>query len=302
MENNQPLVTVITPSYNHVKYIEQAIESIVNQTYKNIEYFIVDDGSTDGTHELFVELKKKYTNFTFEKHKENRGHVRLSETVDKAKGKYVTFLSSDDWFLPEKIEKQVKLFESLPEDYGVVYSGGLRFFMDIDEYQEPRTNKLMKRGYILRELLTEPFFIYPITPMIKKECFDYYRFSENFRAEGEAIYFKIAMRYKFDFIDEPLAVMRDHSDNTGKEVERMLADNIRYREELFNHKDFPEELKYLRIELISKIYFLKGWEMIRLRKNYIEGLDNLKKAFKLRKRYFFNVRFLLGYILASLKK
>lgn len=302
MENNQPLVTVITPSYNHAKYIEEAIQSIVNQTYKNIEYFIVDDGSTDGTHELFDELKKKYPNFTFEKNVENRGHIRFSETVDKSKGKYICWLSSDDWFLPEKIEKQVELFERLSDDYGVVYSGGLRYFMDTQEYHEPKTNKSMKRGYILKELLTEPFFIYPITPMIKRDCFNYYRFSEKYKAEGEAIFFKIAMRYKFDYIDEPLVVMRDHSGNIGKDIKQMLKDNISYREELFNHSDFPNNLKYLKNELLAKIYFLKGWEMIRIKKDYKEGILNLKKAVNLKKVYLFNIRFLLGYILASIKK
>ena len=137
--------------------------------------------------------------------------------------------------------------------------------------------------------------------MIRRECFSFYRFSENYRAEGEAIYFKIAMRYKFDFIDEPLVVMRDHSANTGKNIKVMLADNIMIREELFKHPDFPEELKYLKNKLLAKIYFLKGWELIRLKKQYEDGLFNLKKAFKLRPVYVFNIRFLLGYIYSTLK-
>ncbi|MHA6280394.1 glycosyltransferase family 2 protein [Salinimicrobium sp. CAU 1759] len=302
MQNNLPLVTVITPSYNHVDYIEQAIESVARQTYKNIEYFIVDDGSTDGTHELFVKLKKEYPQFIFEVHKENRGHIRFSETVAKANGKYICWLSSDDWYLPEKIEKQVNLIESLPEDYGVVYSGGLRYFMDTKTYREPATNKMMRRGRILKELLTEPFFIYPITPMVKKECFDYYSFSPKYRAEGEAIYFKIAMRYKFDYVDEPLVVMRDHSGNIGKEIHTMLEDNINARKELFSHPDFPEDLKYLKNKIISRIYFLKGWEMIRLKNLYKSGFENLKKAFILRPKYIFNPRFLFGILYSFFKK
>lgn len=302
MPKNLPLVTIITPSYNHVEYIEQAIESVVSQTYKNIEYFIVDDGSTDGTHELFKVLEKKYPDFHFEVHKENRGHIRFSETVEKANGNYICWLSSDDWFLPEKVEKQVALFQKLPEDYGVVYSGGLRYFMDTQEYKEPFTNKMMKRGDILKELLTEPFFIYPITPMIKRECFDTYSFSSAYRAEGEAIYFKIAMRYKFDYVDESLVVMRDHSSNTGKDIYTMLKDNISIREKLFNHPDFPEDLKYLKNKIISKIYFLKGWEMIRLKKQYKDGFINLKKAFKLRPNYIFNLRFLFGMFYSFIKK
>ena len=298
---DKPLVTIITPSYNHAAYIEQAIQSVVDQTYPYIEYIIIDDGSTDGSHELLGALAKQYPNFTFILHKDNKGHVRINEGVEMASGEYISILSSDDWYLPEKIEKQVQLFQQLDNSYGVVYSTGLRYFMDIDEYRKPITNNAMERGEILESLLTKPFFIYPISPLVRKECFLKYPFSPEYKAEGEAIYFKIAMEYKFDFVEKPLVVMRDHSQNVGKNIKVMLRDNINYRKQLFEHPDFPEVLKYLKGPVLSKIHFLKGWELIRLEQDYALGAENLIKALKLNPKYIFNPRVIFGILSSKIK-
>ena len=298
--SNYPLVSVIIPSYNHAQYILDTIKSVKTQTYKNWELIIIDDGSTDDTHEVLRSMPID-DRITLILNKDNkRQSARINQALAVSKGKYISFLSSDDWYLPEKLEKQVALFETLDDKYGVVYSSGYRYYEDIDKTIEINTKGNMRRGIILESLLREPFYIYPISPLIRKECFDYFPFDESYTAEGEAIYFKIAMKYKFDFVDEPLVTMREHTYNIGGNIDKMLKENIRYREELFRHPDFPKELLKYKGEILGKIYKLKGWEYIRLKKEYKKGKDALINAVKVNKFLFLDKRVVVGLILSSL--
>lgn len=302
MKNNQKLVTVIIPSYNHAQYILEAIESVKAQTYKNWELIIIDDGSTDNTHEVLRSMPID-ERITLILNKDNkRQSARINQALTVAKGKYISFLSSDDWYLPEKLEKQVALFETLDDTYGVVYSGGYRFFEDANETIEVETNKSMRRGWILKDLLREQFFIYPISPLIKKECLDRYPFDESYIAEGEAIHFKIAMKYKYDFVSEPLVTMRAHTYNIGGNIDVMLNENIRYRDELFRHPDFPKELLSYEGEVLGKIYKINGWGYIRLRKEYKKGKEALINAIKEDKLLLLDKRVIIGLILSLLPK
>ncbi|AYO56920.1 hypothetical protein CO230_01505 [Chryseobacterium sp. 6424] len=292
----QPLVTIITPSYNHARYLENTVQSVLNQTYPNIEYIIIDDGSSDNSHDVIKALAEKYPQIKYVLHKENKGHLRINEGVKMAQGDYISILSSDDWYLPEKIEKQIKKFQELDDSYGVVYSAGYRYYEDTKEMLEPFTNKIMRKGNILKNLLTEPFFIYPISPLIKKECLVKYPFLPGYRAEGEAVYFRIAMKYKFDFVDEPLVVMRDHSGNTGKDLYRMHSDNISLLTNLSNLSDFPTDLRGVINDKIGDTYFYNGWQMLR---NYNDrhGLSLIYCALNFNKGKLINPRFLLSHLL-----
>jgi glycosyltransferase involved in cell wall biosynthesis len=290
-------VSIIIPSYNHGQYIRQAIDSVLNQTHKNWELIIIDDGSADDTHEVLSQYQH-HPKIRIRLHQHNRGQtVRLNEALDMARGQYISFLPSDDWYLPEKLEKQLALFGQLPENYGVVYSQGLRYFEDTGEMQPAKTNEQLRRGHILGELLVKPFFVYPNTPLIRKVCFEHYRFDPSYFAEGEAIYFKIAMRWLFDFVPEPLTVMRDHSYNTGKMTQRMFEDNLRYRQELFAHPDFPPDLQPLKNTVLARLYRLKGWEMIRKNKADSVGIKLLTKAFQLEPFSIKNWRVFAGMLL-----
>jgi len=275
---NKALVSVIIPSYNHGQYITCAIDSVFQQTHKNWELIIIDDGSTDNTHKV-LQPYLKHPRIRIVLHCKNRGQtVRLNQALDMAKGEFISFLPSDDWYLPHKLEKQLALFARLGPEYGVVYSQGLRYFEDSQQTLPVRTNTLLKRGHILKDLLSGPFFVYPNTPLIRAACFQRYRFDESFFAEGEAIYFKIAMRWLFDYVGEPLAVMRDHDYNTGKLTWRMFEDNLRYLEKLFAHPDFPDELRSLKGRVLAKLYKLKGWEMLRVRHNPAVARQLLNQA------------------------
>ena len=107
--NNKPLISVITPAYNHEKYIEETIRSVIAQTYQNLEYIILDDGSSDHTWQIIQKLKpvceKRFTRFVCIKQKNAGVTTSMNRLIENAKGEYIFSLSSDDAAKPQAIEK-----------------------------------------------------------------------------------------------------------------------------------------------------------------------------------------------------
>ena len=114
------LVSVIIPSYNHEKYIKDCIESVLNQTYKNIEVLVEDDCSTDNTREIIKSIKDERLKKIFSK--KNKGAVdTMNDLTKKCNGKYIAIIGSDDIWYPNKIEEQVKAFKNNPK-LGAVFT------------------------------------------------------------------------------------------------------------------------------------------------------------------------------------
>ena len=106
------LVSVIIPAYNCSKYLVKAVESAVNQTYKNIEVIIVDDCSTDDTSSIIEYICRKYNNvFSYRNEKNSGVAFTRNNAVDKASGQYIAYLDADDVWDKTKIEKQLEVFK-----------------------------------------------------------------------------------------------------------------------------------------------------------------------------------------------
>lgn len=104
------LVSVITPVYKVERFIEITINSVLNQTYKNIEMILVDDCSPDKSAEIILEMAKKHPQIRYYKLEKNSGAaVARNKAIELANGEYIAFLDSDDLWKPEKIEKEVSL-------------------------------------------------------------------------------------------------------------------------------------------------------------------------------------------------
>ncbi len=115
---NAPLVSVIIPCYNAEKYVEQAVCSIINQTYKNLEIIVTDDCSTDSTFEILQWLAKQDSRIKLYKNEENLKIVKtLNNMILQSRGKYIARMDADDISLPKRIEKQVEFLEN-HKDYG----------------------------------------------------------------------------------------------------------------------------------------------------------------------------------------
>ena len=150
-----PKVSVIIPTYNSAQYLEEAIASVLNQTYTNYEIIVIDDGSTDHT----VELLEPYRDKIHYIYQENQGvSAARNQGIALAKGELIAFLDADDIFMAHKLEKQVAIFEQQP-DLGIVNSG----FRLIKEDGEFITD--IKRWETIPELTIETWILHqPVLP------------------------------------------------------------------------------------------------------------------------------------------
>jgi glycosyltransferase involved in cell wall biosynthesis len=111
----QPTVSVIIPAYNHETWIRAALDSVLKQTFQNVELIVVNDGSTDGTAEKLERFAREETDRFQYFEKENEGVVKtLNYALRYVRGDYITVLASDDWIHPEKLAVQVRLLEGCP--------------------------------------------------------------------------------------------------------------------------------------------------------------------------------------------
>ncbi len=246
MRNNQlPLVSVRISAYNHDKYIAAAIESVINQTYKNLELIIINDGSTDNTHDIILkyaeECQKRFVRFEYR----SRGNKGLSATLNEcikwSKGKYATGTASDDIMLPNKISLLVEELEKLDDNYVVAF--GDANFIDANSdkiYLNPNTGESTKREIGINSFLD--FYTYTRHINYKnKDVFGSYKtllggnylpamsavvklekirevgaWTNGNRIEDWEMWLKLSKKYKFILIDEVVALYRWHEDNSVK--------------------------------------------------------------------------------------
>lgn len=108
MPSEDDLVSVIIPSYNHRQYLGRAIESIINQSHRNFECIVIDDGSVDGSYEYFSEFYRNDSRIHISR-RENRGaHTTINEGLEQARGQFLAILNSDDAFAERRLEFLVK--------------------------------------------------------------------------------------------------------------------------------------------------------------------------------------------------
>ncbi|HOK35557.1 MAG TPA: glycosyltransferase family 2 protein [Candidatus Pacearchaeota archaeon] len=215
-----PKISVIIPTYNRKDLLPRALQSVLNQTYKDFELIIVDDGSTDNTKEIVEEFQKKDPRIFYLRNEKNNGQAAARNLgIKSAKGEYIAFQDSDDEWLPEKLEKQKKVFERGPEDLGVVYTWFL--IQDDEEKKILEIRKNSYKGDVFLAMLNTPFLGLS-TLLIKKEVFQKVGlFDESLRACEDADFFiRAAKEYKFDFVGEPLVIYNIHKKGQTKDDER----------------------------------------------------------------------------------
>lgn len=215
----EPLVSVITLSYNTGKYVVKALESVKNQTYKNIESVIIDDTSSDNSVQLIDEWLKK-NNFAakFIKHPNNKGVCdTLNEAIENCKGKYITW-AGDDILYPDMIAKEVAAFESAGESVGMVYGNGHIIDLDGNVVTTFLKDdfKLPDSPYIALLKLNKAFILSPMS-MVRKSVFDDIGLCDpKFFQEDYYMWLRIAKKYKIIYINELLGGYRRRPDSFGK--------------------------------------------------------------------------------------
>jgi glycosyltransferase involved in cell wall biosynthesis len=251
------LVSVGMLSYNHEKYIAQAIESVLNQTIYDLELIIIDDGSKDNSRRIIKEYSAKDPRVKPIFHERNFGIARgANDCLKNASGEYFGFLGSDDLWEPSKTEKQLKILEKDPEK--VVWSEGQIINGDGDLTGRTMTELLFsptkKSGYIFQELLREDF-IFGQSILMKTEIAQKYSFNENLRYVNDHQYFiDLSREHEFIFMPESLAKYRMHGQNiTSKNHKLWFKERIILRNYLL--KKYGTDIS---TESLADIYYKIG--------------------------------------------
>lgn len=166
----QPLVSVITVTRNRAKLLGRCIDSVLGQTYRNVEHIIVDGASEDETDDVINSYHDDRLRYI--KLESNWPIVKtMRHGISMAKGKYLTFLDSDDEYVPTKIEKQVALIETLPEEYGMVYCW-MTYFDSSKDNAFIKTHKAELRGFVPIEAAEKPTVSGTPTFLFRKKAFE----------------------------------------------------------------------------------------------------------------------------------
>lgn len=220
-----PLVSVIIPSYNRENYIAETIESVLNQTYDNIELIVVDDGSTDKSRNIIDSYGDKISILEHPGRINKGQSAALNLGISISQGEYIAFLDSDDLFAPDKIDKQVRFLEENSQ-YGLVYGNGdaidengeiLYRLYENDHYEKSDPNLI----------LLDCYFLLPNNSLLRKDVLaSAGLFDESLRAaQDHDLLVRVAEVTKVAYINECLFFYRRHKDSISQRSAKLRWKN-----------------------------------------------------------------------------
>ncbi len=280
-----PTVSIIMNCLNCAKYLREAIDSVFAQTYTDWEIIFWDNASTDNSAEIAKSYGEKVRYFR-SKETVPLGKAR-NWAIEKARGKYIAFLDCDDVWLPQKLEKQIPLFEKNPR-VGLAFCDTI-FFNKKGKEMQLYKRKKPPRGQVFKELLKE-YFLSMETVVIRKKALNSLSqwFDDRFNIIEEAELF-LRMAYKgweFDYVDEPLAKWRVHSESWTFSKKYLFPQEVEIMLKKFSNlfdsfeKKFENEIRFLKSK-IQYQYAILEWQ---------KGKNNVRKRLRpylfTRKRYF----------------
>lgn len=273
--SSQPKVSIIMNCHNGEKYLKSSIESIINQTYKNWELVFFDNSSTDNSKKIYLAFKDKRFKYYKSQKKINLYKAR-NLAIKKASGKYIAFLDTDDLWLKNKLDIQIKLIKKKKIKF--IFSN---YYILKNKLKVLYTKKKLSSGQITQDLLN--FYYIPILTVLfekkliknKKNVFD-----NNYNIIGDFDFFlNLSRTISFNYIHKPLAIYRIHENNYSKiynknyanEMKYWLKKNIIYYKN-YDLKNFITEILYIKIK--SSIYNDKFMFAF---KNFLKYPNNIKK-------------------------
>lgn len=234
MRKKRPLVSVIIPAYNAEKYLSQAIESILNQTFRDFELIIIDDCSTDGTGQIindYLKLDKRIIALR------NKNNLKLSRVLNRgikiARGKYLARMDADDVSFPERLEKQVAFMEANPE---VGVSGGTMVITNASGKVTGERNYHTTDEKIRKKIFRYNPFCHPAVIIRKSVLKKAGLYNHDFNpTEDYELYFRIGLQAKFANLTDKLIKYRVVSDSmTNKGLRAMEFKTIKARRKYYH--------------------------------------------------------------------
>ncbi len=230
---NKPLVSIIIPAYNKGSYTIKAIKSVLSQTYNNIELIVINDGSTDDTHELLKKIIDK--RFIFYDIKNSGACTARNYGINKSNGKYLSFLDCDDTYEKNKIEKSISVLER-NKDYKFVYTD-VNFIDKNDNIvgKTPQYRNHPGSGFIAKKLILCDFNITNSTLLMRKECIEIIgNFDEKiFIPADREFLIRLSSKFKGYYLNHNLTNYRVHNETIYKNVDIAFSE-FKYMINKFN--------------------------------------------------------------------
>jgi glycosyltransferase involved in cell wall biosynthesis len=282
-------VSVIIPTYNSAKFILESLNSAIQQTYKDIEIIVVDDGSTDNTKQVLAPFMDKICYI----YKDNGGAASARNTgIKHATGKYIAFLDADDIWLPEKLELQMKLF-SQNKDIDWIHTN----LILIDESGIEQGIRKLPPDFATKDIFYTLFMEYwtlTSSIIIKRGCLDIVgEFDESLPVNQDYdLWLRMAHHYKIGYIDQPLTKYRIHQAQNTKKIDLLCYCEKKVIEKAI--RNFPQlanQSKLLNIRF-GKLFFDWGHRHFDL-----NNLQMANEKFKIALNYQpLNIKYLIYYL------
>ena len=273
--NNCPLVSVIMNCYNGETYLFDSIKSILDQTYKNFEIIFWDNQSKDNSATIFKSFKDKRLKYFYAK-KHTSLYKARNLAIQKSKGKFIAFLDTDDIWVKDKLNLQIKKFSN--KKIGLVYAN----YYTLNQatgFKAIAYKKELPEGVIYRNLLKN-YFLGIGTAIVRKEIFmKEKKFDENFNIIGDFDFFtRISKSTYFAKIQDPLLIYRIHKNSFSNKNYQMYINEFKLwlkKQKLFNENSlFFVKQKIIYMEVVLDI----------LHKRYISALKNILKIVSNKKK------------------
>lgn len=238
---SQPLVSVVIPCYNHAQYVQDCIQSVINQTYKNIELIIIDDGSNDSSVEKIQAMvplcKERFTRFEY-RYRSNKGlSSTLNEALQWCRGEYYAGFASDDIMLISRIEKQVNFFKQQNSDIYGVFGG----YQLIDN-----NNNVLKifssdyKEYYFNDIILHRFNLAAPTALLRLDkVIAVGGYNPNLKIEDWYMWLKLT-EYggKLICLKELLCQYRSHNENISKKMDVIYTERHKVLNQFKRHKKY----------------------------------------------------------------
>ncbi|MBU1087438.1 MAG: glycosyltransferase [Candidatus Omnitrophica bacterium] len=250
VEIKAPKVSIVLPTYNRAGLISRAVKSILEQTYSDFELIVIDDCSTDATAPIISGFNDPRIKYIFLS-KHNGAAFARNEGLKIAFGEFIAFADSDDVWLKEKLEKQVKVLKNAPDDLGVVYSAVWKVQSKRKVFFPDRSLGLKRSGDIYKNLLFGNFLT--IHVLLRSTCLRRLgMFDEKLPClQDWELWLRLAKKYKVFYINQPLVLVyrtpdaiSEKSNDFNEALERII-------------KKFSKEF-LLYPKLLAKYYYILG--------------------------------------------
>lgn len=299
MNQEKPLVSIIIPTYNRAQLLGRVIESVLNQTYDNIEILVVDDGSTDNTQKLLKSLYEGKVRYFYQANKGPSAARNLG--FINSQGNLIGFLDSDDYYLPENIFEKVKVLEENP-NIDWVYSDWYEIVNNGTPQRRPILEKMKadlgeKENIFSLLVINGGGLIQTNAALIRSHCISNINgFDENFRSLEDVDFFiRLSRYYKTKYIHIPLIVRTMQPDSLQEDRKIGYEASLRLMDKI--EANYPEEVRDLKLKRNwakwrSNIYNYFGIEHLKCGQYHKARQDFLKSI----RSYLFQKKVYLLYI------